>query len=472
MLDDHDTGPLRVSLETMLEKIEAGEEMELALTGAAFEHLHTMKKQGDAEPMYKIMEQAKVYARMSPEQKQALVELFAEEHQRIVGMCGDGANDCGALKAAHVGLSLSDAEASIAAPFTSSIPNISPLLQLMREGRAALVTSISCFKFMALYSAIQFITVLRLYRINTNMSDFQYLWIDLFIIFPLAVYMARTGPYHKLSVARPHGRLISFPVLASVLGQTAIAAAYQFFAAWWTLQMKAFHCQPACPPAGGVCDPTQASSDSLSFAAHDDGDSMMVTMMGAFNAFNSVNGSSGFGVTEGMPACCASQPLGCPTRPIVSDTDDNIMSVEATSAFLFSQFQYLAVVIAFNTSKPFRRNLVTNYYFFYSFLLLAIASSFLLLAPDNTLVVINSYISTLEVQRFPVAAFKTRLFALAIVNSAVTYAFECIVEVLARQQERASLSLSSATAAVIAVLCGLLGLTLGPVALLPFLRHT
>jgi P-type E1-E2 ATPase len=34
-------------------------------------------------------------------------------------MVGDGANDCGALKAAHVGISLSEAEASVAAPFTS-----------------------------------------------------------------------------------------------------------------------------------------------------------------------------------------------------------------------------------------------------------------------------------------------------------------------------------------------------------------
>jgi cation-transporting ATPase 13A3/4/5 len=59
----------------------------------------------------------------------------------------------------------------------------------MREGRAALVTSVSCFKFMALYSVIQFVTVLRLYQVNTNMSDMQYLWIDLCIIFPLAVTM-------------------------------------------------------------------------------------------------------------------------------------------------------------------------------------------------------------------------------------------------------------------------------------------
>ena len=61
---------------------------------------------------------AKVFGRCTPNDKVSIVSTFAGMGE-IVLMCGDGGNDCGALKAAHVGIALSDAEASVVAPFTS-----------------------------------------------------------------------------------------------------------------------------------------------------------------------------------------------------------------------------------------------------------------------------------------------------------------------------------------------------------------
>jgi magnesium-transporting ATPase (P-type) len=59
----------------------------------------------------------------------------------------------------------------VAAPFTSRINNIACVVTAMREGRAALVTSFGCFKYMALYSFIQFISVLILYTVSQSQSQ-------------------------------------------------------------------------------------------------------------------------------------------------------------------------------------------------------------------------------------------------------------------------------------------------------------
>ena len=94
-----------------------------------------------------MLVKAQIFARMSPDEKNEVVERLQGLGYTVL-MCGDGANDCAALKAADVGLSLSEAEASVAAPFTSRTPDISCVLEVIKEGRAALVTSFSCFKYM------------------------------------------------------------------------------------------------------------------------------------------------------------------------------------------------------------------------------------------------------------------------------------------------------------------------------------
>lgn len=127
---------------------------------------------------------------MKPDEKALLIIMLQQSSLKpICGMCGDGANDCGALKAANVGVSLSESEASIAAPFTSKQQDIECIIKLLREGRGALVTSFQCFKYMAMYSMIQFTSTTLLFFKNTQLVDIQYFFTDFFIIIPMSFTM-------------------------------------------------------------------------------------------------------------------------------------------------------------------------------------------------------------------------------------------------------------------------------------------
>ncbi|XP_033763720.1 LOW QUALITY PROTEIN: probable cation-transporting ATPase 13A3 [Pecten maximus] len=176
----------------------------------------------------KLAVKGTVFARMSPEQKAQLVEEL-QELEYYVGMCGDGANDCGALKTAHAGISLSEAEASVASPFTSKTPNIECVPTLIREGRAALTTSFGIFKYMCMYSLVMFTTITILYWKNANMSDFQFLYIDMILLTTLSITFSWSGPYHKLVPEPPLLKLVAIAPILSVLAQTAISMAFQVF---------------------------------------------------------------------------------------------------------------------------------------------------------------------------------------------------------------------------------------------------
>lgn len=144
------------------------------------------------------------------------------------------------LQAAHAGISLSEAEASIAAPFTSSVPDIRCVPMIIREGfvptlylclylnlselineffhsfylvvefsgRAALVTSFGVFKYMAGYSLTQFITIIHLYWISTNLTDFQVFSLNELLTYFLkiclddstreSIVVRSIGPQHRL----------------------------------------------------------------------------------------------------------------------------------------------------------------------------------------------------------------------------------------------------------------------------------
>ncbi|KAG1672905.1 putative cation-transporting ATPase 13A3 [Nymphon striatum] len=194
--------------QSLIMNIQNNEDTTFVLDGKTFGILRS-----EFSDLYqKILVKGKVFGRMAPDQKTQLIEDL-QNLGYTVGMCGDGANDCGALKAAHVGISLSDAEASVAAPFTSKIQNITCVPKLIKEGRCALVTAFGIFKYMALYSMVQFISVLILYTRGCVLSDMMFLYIDLVIITTVAVSMSMTGPYKKLDAKRPLSNLIGIQTM-------------------------------------------------------------------------------------------------------------------------------------------------------------------------------------------------------------------------------------------------------------------
>uniref|UniRef100_A0A8C0GEY7 Polyamine-transporting ATPase 13A3 n=1 Tax=Chelonoidis abingdonii TaxID=106734 RepID=A0A8C0GEY7_CHEAB len=250
----------------------------------------------------KLVLHGTVFARMAPDQKTQLVEAL-QNVDYYVGMCGDGANDCGALKKAHGGISLSELEASVASPFTSRTPSISCVPNLIREGRAALITSFCVFKFMALYSIIQYFSVTLLYSILSNLGDFQFLFIDLAIILVVVFTMSLNPAWKELVAQRPPSGLISGQLLCSVLSQIFTCLGFQTIGFIWVRQQPWYN---------------------------------------AYNLSADTNTSSFQHENETL------------------HDEHNIKNYENTTVFFISSFQYLIVAIVFSKGKPFRQPCYKN----------------------------------------------------------------------------------------------------------------
>lgn len=168
----------------LLQNVASGR-MEAAVTGRGFERMGLDAESGGGG-LETMLHCAGVFARMSPDDKRLLMELLGEgavaedgtEEPGMghhVGFCGDGANDVGALKAAHVGVSLCEAEASVAAPLTSKRQTIACMVAVVAEGRCSLDTSYLIFKFIIVYAFVQVFAVNLMYSFGGSVGNYQYL---------------------------------------------------------------------------------------------------------------------------------------------------------------------------------------------------------------------------------------------------------------------------------------------------------
>lgn len=115
----------------------------------------------------------------------------------------------------------------MASPFTSRIPDITCVPTVIQQGRAALVTSFSIFKFTVCYSLTEFISTIILYSISSNFTGLQFFYVDFFVFINFAFFFGKTKAYEKLAKTPPTSSLISFTPLFSITIHTIIISIFQ-----------------------------------------------------------------------------------------------------------------------------------------------------------------------------------------------------------------------------------------------------
>ncbi len=166
-----------------------------------------------------IAKRCRVFARMDPDQKALIVKImkaYYKQKEYTVGFCGDGANDCIALKEADIGISLSKTEASLSAPFISGIEDISCVEYISSEGKAALTTNFDSFRYFCLTSIIQTIGLIVLFANQCEYSDWVYITCDIFVTLNLANCMGLLRPNPNLTRRLPEYTLFYKELMLSM----------------------------------------------------------------------------------------------------------------------------------------------------------------------------------------------------------------------------------------------------------------
>lgn len=260
----------------------------LCFTGNAYDALARI----NSDLSLALLPQTVIFARTSPTQKESiLARLKSSPLSLHTLMCGDGTNDVGALKQAHIGVALLDGrpedlqkilkemrdsqirkhqksilearkrwegsagapttaldkmlenlnqadeegnnlvklgDASVAAPFTSKISTIQSVCTLIRLGRSTLVTTIQMYKILALNSLIYAYNLSVLNLSGVRYGDFQ-MTVTGMLLSACFLFLTRGKAIKEMSPKRPQSNIFNVYLISSVLLQFALHVAVLIF---------------------------------------------------------------------------------------------------------------------------------------------------------------------------------------------------------------------------------------------------
>jgi len=209
------------------------------------------------ESLRSVLPFCSVFARTSPDDKEIIVKTLKDVGHTVL-MCGDGTNDVGALKSAHVGIALLNSkpikftkpkkktikewideeedeglpvvslgDASIASPFTSRFSTVTPCVDIVKQGRSTLVTYVQMFKILGINCLSSAYSMSVMYLNGVKMGDTQ-ATISGVIIALLFMFLSNTTAHEKLSSTRPHSKVFCKYFLVSMVGQFCVHFLYLY----------------------------------------------------------------------------------------------------------------------------------------------------------------------------------------------------------------------------------------------------
>jgi cation-transporting ATPase 13A3/4/5 len=194
----------------------AGIDVDLALTGEAWNTLLI----NDPKYAKGIFTHVRVFGRCNPSDKVSVVTTGVELGFKTL-MCGDGQNDCGALKSAHVGIALSSSEASVVAPFTSLEKSITSVVDVLREGRCALSSAFKVYSFYIIYGQLEsYLQTIAAYMF-ISFTEWCWVFMDGFWSLLMAFSLPLASAAPLLSPYRPTASLLGPRTMFSVCGLLA-----------------------------------------------------------------------------------------------------------------------------------------------------------------------------------------------------------------------------------------------------------
>eukprot|EP00457_Paulinella_chromatophora_P000588 gb/GEZN01000588.1/.p1 GENE.gb/GEZN01000588.1/~~gb/GEZN01000588.1/.p1 ORF type:complete len:1220 (+),score=191.62 gb/GEZN01000588.1/:86-3661(+) len=210
--------------------------VELAVTGKVF---NALQRSGQISELLNCI---RIYGRMTPNDKIRVLQLYVDAGW-ITLMCGDGGNDCGALRTAHVGVALSDAEASVVSPFTALDKSCGSVVEVLLEGRCALSAAFSSYKYLLMYGQVETMNQIINAWLFITFTEWCWVWMDGVWVVCLAFTLPLAKPARTLAMSRPTSSVLGAYTLVSFLGMFFLNMSFLFFSLGVLFKQDWYQCR-------------------------------------------------------------------------------------------------------------------------------------------------------------------------------------------------------------------------------------